>query len=265
MRFSALFLFLILLSPLSLQAQTIKDLNKAAKGNSSRPGSSGQSYRGSDDAFAAWMMLRSLIWIGQGMGHLSREEVRLAKRNKEENHLFSLDVKPQAGYGLTGFVRLQPQIRANVGWFSLDLKQSILQDASSEFKTLGFMFWMNFWNKGRFRFRGGVGSLGLNTTGESFFQYALGAEFIPSPKIRFELEAGMSESLLGTALQPLREIQFRVYHPFWTKGFLQASVFGGAGSQQYFESLDFSTLDAGLNFRISASRYEAARQVLPAK
>ena len=252
-----LFLLLIFLNLFSLQAQTIKDLNKAAKSNtSSRPGSSSSSYRGSNDAFAAWMLLRSILWMGQGMGQLGREEVRLARRNKEENHLFCLDVKPQAGYGLTGFVRLQPQVRANIGWFSLELKQSILQDASAEFKTLGFMFWLNFWNKGKFRFRAGAGSLGLNTTGESFFQYALGAEFIPSPKIRFELEAGLSESLQGGEIQPLREIQFRVYHPFWTKGVLQASVFGGATSQQYFENLDFTTLDAGLNFRLSASRFK---------
>jgi|GEM_PF-6989021 hypothetical protein len=253
----ALFLLLIFLHLHSLQAQTVGDLNKAAKSNaSSRPGSSSNSYRGSNDAFAAWMLLRSILWIGQGMGQLGREEIRLARRNKEENHLFCLDIKPQAGYGLTGFVRLQPQLRANLGWFSLDLKQSILQDASDEFKALGFMCWMNIWNKGKFRFRAGAGTLGLNTFGETYFQYALGAEFIPSPKIRFELEAGMSESLQGGGVQPLREIQFRVYHPFWTKGILQSSVFAGAASQQYFESLDFTTLDAGLNFRLSASRFK---------
>jgi len=250
-----LFLLLFFLNLFSLQAQTIKDLNKAAKSNSSpRPGSSSNSYR-SNDAFAAWMLLRTLVWMGQGMGQLGREEVRLALRNKEENHLFSLDVKPQAGYGLTGFVRLQPQIRANVGWFSLELKQSILQDASAEFKTLGFMFWMNIWNKGKFRFRAGAGSLGINTSGETYFQYGLGAEFIPSPKIRFELEAGMSENMQFNGIKPLREIHFRVYHPFWTKGILQASVFGGASNQQYFENMDFTTLDAGLNFRLSASRF----------
>ena len=114
---------------------------------------------------------------------------------------------------------------------------------------------MNFLNKGKFRIRGGLGSLGLNTTGETFLQYALGAEFIPSASIRFEVEAGQTESLLGTELRALREIQFRIYHPCWTKGFLQALVFGGACSQQYFQNLDFTTLDAGLKFRISASRY----------
>lgn len=246
---------LFLLSLLPLQAQTIKDLNQAAKSNAGKKPVPGSSYAGSDDAFAAWMLLRSLFWAGQAMGHLGAEEVRLAKRNREENHLFCLDVRPQAGYGLTGFVRLQPQVRANAGWFSLDLKQSILQDAGAEFKTLGFMFWMNFLNKGKFRFRGGIGSLGLNTTGESFLQYALGAEFLPSPKLRFELEAGQSESVTGSGLRPLREIQFRVYRSFFTRGILQASVFGGAGSQQYFRSLDFTSLDAGLNFRLSASRF----------
>ncbi len=247
----------IFLNLLSLQAQTVQDLNKAAKSISGKKPQTGNSYYGSsNEAFAAYMLVRSLFWMGQGMAQLGVEEARLAKRNREENHLFCLDIRPQAGYGLNGFVRLQPQIRANVGLFSLELKQSILQDAGDEFKTLGFMCWMNFWNKGKFRFRGGVGSLGLNTTGETFLQYALGAEFIPHPRLRLELEAGQSESLSGEGLRPLREIQFRVHYPFWTKGFLQASVFGGACSQQYFQSLDFTSLDAGLNFRLSASKFQ---------
>lgn len=256
-------LILVLISTLAfttLRAQTVKDLKNTSKSySSSGTGSSNNSFsRPTDSGAGCLNLITTLIWIGQGMGQLGREEMRLAAKNKEDNHLFCLEIKPQACYGLTGFIRLQPQIRANLGWFSLDLRQSILQDASAEFKTLGFLFWMNIWNKGKFRFRAGAGSLALNTTGESFFQYALGAEFLPSSKIRFELEAGMSESLQAGELRPLREIQFRVYHPFWTKGILQASVFGGAGSQQYFENMNFTTLDAGLNFRLSASKYKAA-------
>jgi hypothetical protein len=248
-----------------VQAQTVRDLNKAAKSNAGKRPAMGNGNGSSNEAFAAYMLVRSLFWMGQGFAQLGREEARLAARNKGENHLFSLDLKPQAGYGLTGFVRLQPQIRANAGWLSLDLRQSIIQDARDEFKTLGFLFWMNFWNKGKFRFRGGIGSLRLNTTGESYFQYAIGAEYIPSAKIRFELEAGMCESLLGAETRPLREIQFRVYHPFWTKGILQASFFGGASSQQYFESFDFTSLDAGLNFRLSASRFRTGENKSPSQ
>jgi hypothetical protein len=123
------------------------------------------------------------------------------------------------------------------------------------------MFWMNFWNKGRFRFRGGIGSLGMQANW-NYLQYGLGAEYIVSPKIRLELEAAQSESLSGEDTRPLREIQLRAYHPFWTKGFVQASIFGGLSNQQYFRKLDFTSVDAGLNFRISASRFPAAGSII---
>jgi len=241
----------------SAGAQTIKDLNKAARDNSGkRPQVGGGQYAGSNDAFAAYMLVRSFIWMGQGMLQLGKEQSRLAKRNKEENHLYSLEIRPQAGYGLRSFVRLQPQARANLGCISVDLKQTILQDANAEFKTLGLMFWMNFWNRGRFRLRGGAGSLGINTSGETFFQYGIGAEFHPNPKVRLELEANQTERIYGTETRPFRDLNFKVHYHFWTKGILQASVFGGACSQQFYNGLDFTSLDAGLNFRLSASKFK---------
>ena len=257
MRFLRLLPF-FLLTIHSLSGQTIQDLNKAAKKNASgnRPSNYGSSYYGSsNDAFAAYMLVRSLIWMGQGMVQLGREQVRLASRNKEENHLFCLDIKPQAGYGLTGFVRLQPQIRANIGWLSLDVRQSILQDAKDDFRMLSLMFWVNFWNKGKFRFRAGLGGNHFNSGGDANFQYSLGAEFIPSSRIRFELEAVQSQRMTGSSLRPIQEIQFRAYHPLRTKGILQLSIFGGVSSQKYFSELEYSTLDAGLNFRLSASKF----------
>jgi hypothetical protein len=78
---------------------------------------------------------------------------------------------------------------------------------------------------------------------------------MPSKKLRFELEAGQTSRPEGGGARPLQEIQFRVYHPLSTKGILQLSVFGGASSQKYFSSLEYSSLDAGLNFRISASKF----------
>ena len=242
-------------SLMAANAQSVKDLNSAAKSGAARPPSGGgNSYRGGGDAFELFLLVRSILWMSEGLVQLGREEVRLAARNKEENHLFCLDLKPQAGYGFTGFARLQPQLRANAGWFSLDLKHCILQDEGAEFRSTGFMFWMNFWNKGKFRFRGGIGSLGM-LNDWNYLQYGLAAEYIPTPKIRLELEAAQSESLSGDGSRPLREIQLRVYHPFWTKGILQASLFGGLSNQQYFRKLDFTSVDAGLNFRISASRF----------
>ena len=244
------------LSATLLQAQSVQDLNKAVKRSSaSRPASAGSSGGGSNDAFAAYMLVRSIFWMGQGIIQLGREEVRLAAKNREErmNHIYCLDLRPQAGYGLTGFARLQPQVRANIGWFSLDLKQTILQDAGSEFRSLGFLFWLNILNREKFRLRCGAGTLQMNKGEEVNLQYALGAEYLPTPKVRFELELGQSQA--RGEVRPFREIQFRVYYPFWTKGFLQASVFGGASNQQYYGNLDFTTLDAGLNFRLSASRF----------
>jgi hypothetical protein len=250
-----IFFLALLLNAQFISAQTVQDLNKAAKRGSGNRPYAASSSGASNDAFAAFMLVRSIVWMGQGFIQLGREQVRLARRNREDNmnHLYCLDLRPQAGYGLTGFVRLQPQIRANVGWFSLDLKQIILQDASDEFKSMNYLFWLNLVNREKFRLRAGIGSLRLNTVGAGYLHYALGAEFVPSPAIRIELEAAQSEGS-GTE-RPLREIQLRAYHPFWTKSILQASVFGGASSQRYFGNLEFTTLDAGLNFRISASRF----------
>lgn len=247
---------------LTIQAQSVKDLNKAARKNTSHSSSSGNSVSsGSNygssggDYFLAELFLNSFMWMGQGFLQLGREEVRLAQLNKESNHLFCLDIRPQAAYGATGFIRLQPQLRANLGWFSLDFRQTIIQDEGAEFKSLAMMFWVNFWNREKFRLRGGLGSLHLYTNDDTHFQYGLGLDFLPSPRVRLELEAGQTQVVNNTEIRPLRELLFRVHYAFWTKGILQASVFGGASSQKYFNSLDFTSLDAGLNFRLSASRF----------
>ena len=243
-----------------LQAQSVKDLNKTAKKQPTQSSSSGSSYSSSaGDVFMAELLVRSFFWMGHGFVQLGREEARLARLNKQRNHLFCLDIRPQAGYGATGFIRLQPQVRANIGWFSLDLRQTILQDAGDEFKTLGFMFWANFWNREKFRFRGGLGTQHLYTTNQTYFQYGLGADFLPTPKVRFELEAWQTQKPYGSEIRPLRELLFRVHYAFWTKGILQASIFGGASSQMYFRKLDFTSVDAGLNFRLSASKYATAQ------
>jgi len=263
----AFFAFLLVLN--LVQAQSVKDLNKTAKkqttqsSSSGNSASSGSSYSGSaGDFFMAELLVRSFFWMGHGFVQLGREEARLARLNKQRNHLFCLDVRPQAGYGATGFIRLQPQVRANIGWFSLDLRQTILQDAGDEFKTLGFMFWANFWNREMFRFRGGLGTQHLYTTSQTHLQYGLGADFLPTPKVRFELEAWQTQKPYGSEIRPLRELLFRVHYAFWTKGILQASIFGGASSQMYFSKLDFTSVDAGLNFRLSASKY-SSDQSLP--
>ena len=94
---SGLLMVAFFLNLLCLEAQTIKELNKAAQSNSGKKNQNTNSYsRGSNDGLAAFMLLRSLFWMGQGMGNLAREEARLARRNREENHLYCLDIRPPA-------------------------------------------------------------------------------------------------------------------------------------------------------------------------
>lgn len=250
-------------------AQSVNNLNQAAKSNSGRSqGNSGSSFGGSgnsgggdlsDGCGTILEVFRLFVFIGQGIGELGKEEARLARRNQEENTLFCLETNVQAGYGFKDFVKIQPQARLHLGWASLDLRQTILNDRTTEFNTLEFMTWFNFINHSQFKLRTGIGALNLQSTGDSYFLYGAGMEILPSDKVRIELWGNLTQRFTNSEMRPRQEINLRCHYNFWQKGYARASLFGGVANQKYFQELNFTTLDAGVNFLLSFNKFRSKR------
>lgn len=255
----------------SLQGQSVNNLDKTARsysgkstGNSgktySSSGSSGYSGSGSGDNGGCgldgiFFLFKTFVYLAQGIGELGKEEIRLAERNRTENNLFYLEANGQGGYGFTDFTKIQAQGRLHLGWATFDLKQTLLNDKSTEFKTLEFMTWFNLVNRPTFKLRTGLGNLSLQNTGDSYFLYGAGIEVLPSEKLRFELWGNLTQRFTGTEIRPRQEINFRCYYDFWKKGYAKASAFAGASSQKYYRDYNFTTLDAGVNFMLSFHRF----------
>jgi len=248
-----------------IMGQSVNNLDKASRSYSGKStGSSGTSgYSGSGgggDAGAALngilFFIRAFAYMGQGIVQLGREDVRLAERNKTENNLFFVEANAQGGYGFTDFTKIQAQGRVHLGWATFDLRQTLLNDKSTEFKTLEFMSWFNLVNHPTFKLRTGLGNLSLQNTGDSYFLYGAGIEVLPTDKLRFELWGNLTQRFTGTEIRPRQEINLRCYYDFWKKGYAKASFFGGASSQKYYGEYSFTTLDAGVNFMLSFHRFQ---------
>ena len=263
--------FCTLLASMML-GQSVNNLDKAARsysgkstGNSGSSsgsaGSSGYSSSGGGggDVGSALdgilFFFRAFAYMAQGIGELGKEEIRLAGRNKTENNLFCLEANAQGGYGFTDFTKIQAQGRVHLGWATFDLRQTLLNDKSTEFKTLEFMTWFNLVNRPSFKLRTGMGNLSLQNTGDSYFLYGAGIEVLPTDKLRFELWGNLTQRFTGSEIRPRQEINLRCHYDFWKKGYAKASVFAGASSQKYYRDYSFTTLDAGVNFMLSFHRF----------
>jgi len=245
-------------------SQSVKGLDQAAKGNSGRStgnsgSSSGYSGSGGGDVGSSLngvlFFFQTFVYMAQGFALLGKEEIRLAKRNRTENNLFSAEANIQGGYGFTDFTKLQAQGRLHLGWLSLDLRQTILNDRTTEFKTLDFMAWFNLANHRNFKLRAGMGNMSLQNTGDSYFLYGAGVEVLPTDKIRIELFGTLTQRFTSSEMRPRQDINLRVHYDFWKKGYAKASFFGGVSSQKYFQDHTLTTVDAGVNFMLSFHRF----------
>jgi hypothetical protein len=262
-------------------AQNVGDLNRRAKessGKSSAPkskGSSGSSSfssttsnSSSSDAsgcsdleglvYCAEGLVYLFVAMGKGIEALADEQTRLAKLNKKENRLFALETNLGGGFGFREYSKLQGQLRWHIGWFSLDYRQNLLYDNSGEFQSREFTTWFNFVNRPEFKLRAGIGSLYFNTTRENFFLYGLGMEILPNAPIRIELWANLTQARNDFGFtRPRQEIGLRLHYDVWRKGFLNGSVFGGISNQQYYSELNFQSIDFGVNYFLSFSKFPA--------
>jgi hypothetical protein len=243
----------------SLVAQPVKDLNQTAKSNSGRSGggnSSGSSFDGGGDIGTAFFLIESFIYAGQAIVVLAKEEVRLFRRNKEENDLFGLEANVQGGYGMSDFTRLQAQGRLHLGWLSLDVKQTMLNDPTTEFRTLDMMAWFNILNLPKAKWRLGTGGLSFQNTGDSYFRYGMGLEFIPYRRFRIEASGGLTQKFASEPVRPFSELQLHVLYDIWQKGFGRASLKAGCTHQTFFNQHRFTTADIGARFFLSFARFQ---------
>ena len=247
-----------------IMGQSVNNLDKASRSYSGKStGSSGSSgfsgSGGGGDVGSALngilFFIRAFAYMGQGIVQLGKEEVRLADRNRTENNLFCVEANAQGGYGFTDFTKIQAQGRVHLGWATFDIRQTLLNDKSTEFKTLEFMTWFNIVNRPTFKLRTGLGNLSLQNTGDSYFLYGAGIEVLPTDKLRFELWGNLTQRFTGSEIRPRQEINLRCHYDFWKKGYAKASVFAGASSQKYYGEHSFTTLDAGINFMLSFHRF----------
>jgi hypothetical protein len=245
-----------------VSGQSVNNLDKVSRSYSGKStGNSGSSTYASSggDAAAALdgilFFIRAFAYMGQGIVQLGKEEIRLADRNRTENNLFYLEANGQGGFGFTDFTKIQAQGRLHLGWATFDLRQTLLNDKSSEFKTLEFMTWFNIVNRQTFKLRTGLGNLSMQNSGGSYFLYGAGIEVLPTDKLRFELWGNLTQRFTGTEIRPRQEINLRCHYDFWKKGYAKASVFAGASSQKYYGEHSFTTLDAGINFMLSFHRF----------
>lgn len=240
-------------------AQPVKDLSQSAvsgSAGSSSGSSSGQSSGHSDfSPMDGFLLARNIWFLGQCFVLVGREQVRLARRNREENHLFGLEGEVAGGAGLKDFARFQPRIRLHLGVVSLDWRQTMLQDRSSEFNTTDVLAWFNLVNRPVFRLRTGMGNLHLALTRQNYFVYGAAAEVHPGSRLGFEAWATSTSRLINSMVRPRWEAGVRARYVIWQKGLGRASVFGGCSYQEYFRAHPFATLDGGIQMYLSFSRY----------
>jgi hypothetical protein len=257
---SALIFFgLFCLTHLPLVAQPVKDLDKAAKSNSGRSNGgnsgSGGSYSSNGDLGSAFFLIETFIYAGQAIVLLVKEEGRLIRRNKEENNLFGLEANVHGGYGMSDFTRLQAQGRLHLGWLSVDVRQTILNDPTTEFQTLDVLAWFNILNLPKAKWRLGMGNLTLQNTRDSYFQYGMGLEFLPFRRTRIEASGELTQRFTSNNVRPRTQVQLQVLYDIWQKGYGKASLKAGVSNQTFFNEHSFTTVDLGARFFLSFSRF----------
>lgn len=248
---------LFLLPILRFQAQSVNDLNQSAKSFSGGSSGGSSSSNGSSDpgSLNPFFLVETIWFMGRGFVLLIREQERLARRNKAENHLFGLEARVGAGTGFSDFVRMQPQARLHLGWLSLDWRQTLLKDRKTEFHSRDLFAWFNFVNHPKFRLRAGTGSYYLLSTRDQYFTYGGAMEIQPATRWTVEAWGTSTQAMGPAAIRPRWELGVRVQHHFWQKGIGRASIFGGYAMQEYFNTHRFATADLGLQFFVSFSRF----------
>lgn len=195
------------------------------------------------------------VLMGDGIGALATEQKRLFQRNKIENRLYALETNFGGGIGFRQYNKINPQIRLHAGWVSLEYRQNYLFDNSGEFRSREFMANLNFVNLEEFKFRMGYGAIYFNDVDEVFPLFGIGMEILPMGPFRVELWGNLSLPANGYTIVARREVGIRFHYDIWKKGFLNSSLHLGVSNQNFYESLSYPSVDIGLNYFLSFSRF----------
>ncbi|HRH35422.1 MAG TPA: hypothetical protein PKY12_10195, partial [Catalimonadaceae bacterium] len=95
----------------------------------------------------------------------------------------------------------------------------------------------------------------LNEVDEVFPLLGMGLEFFPARSLRLELWGNFTPLSNGYTVWTRSEVGFRLHYNIWQKGFLNSSLHIGVSNQNYYDTLSFPSVDVGLNYFLSFSRF----------